>query len=99
MNRTLAATVCMSALVACGCAGQKVSEDHCTQDPHPTARSVPGTPVNKLCPIGRHDTYPLAPRVAYKGSVIAFCCEDCLHEWDAMTEPQRDKVLATALAP
>ncbi len=99
-----AATLIVPAVVsacACGCAHNQASkpvaatEDKCTQDPHPTAKTVAGTPINTICPIGKHEVYASAPRAAHKGQVIAFCCVDCLETWNKMNEAQRDALVAS----
>lgn len=72
---------------------------------HQKASSGPAAadaPVNTICAVMYEDGHPVSTdgvgTVMYKGQRVGFCCEDCLTAWNAMSEAEKDKGLAAALA-
>jgi hypothetical protein len=79
--------VTVASLVALGC-----------ESAPKTAEANTPPAVNATCPVGGHEVEADAPRVAYKGSTIAFCCDHCETKFNKMTEAEKDEVLNKALA-
>ena len=44
--------------------------------------------VNKKCPIMDDDVDPEIT-VAYKGKKVAFCCEECIPKWSALSDAEK----------
>ena len=66
----------------------------------PTAAS--GRTVNSVCPMmgGKFDPNKIAPElvVAYKDGKVGFCCAMCIPKWNKLSDTEKDKKLAAALA-
>lgn len=88
-TRLIAAVVLAGAgvLMLAGCASQSKSQAH-----------AGAKPVNAVCPVGGHAVDATATTVEYKGQAVGFCCDDCAPKWAAMTDAQKDKALAKAMA-
>lgn len=87
MSRVLGAAMLSGVMVMVGCA---------SSDGAGEGAAASAEPVNGVCPIGGHAITAESPRVAYKGTTIAFCCNGCAEGFADMSEPERDAVLATA---
>lgn len=50
--------------------------------------------VNSKCPMVPGDPIDPSVTVDYKGQKVGFCCAGCIHEWDQLTDAQKDARLA-----
>ncbi len=62
-------------------------KDHSPEKPGEAALEAAGI-VNKKCPIMDDDVDPEFT-VAYKGKKVAFCCEDCIPKWNALSDAEK----------
>jgi len=56
--------------------------------------------ANSKCPVmgtAMESTAPEKMTRMYQGARIGFCCEQCLKEWDAMTDAEREPIAKAAL--
>ena len=94
----LAAAVACTLLTLSGCANNKHAA---AEDPAQCKMVKEGTisTVNKMCAVENDD--PVNPKitpVVWKGQKVGFCCDGCKPKWAKMTEAEKDKALATAMA-
>ena len=62
----------------------------------PSAIAQPA--VNTVCPVMDHEIHGDGPKTMHKGQVVAFCCDDCVPEWESWSEATKDAALAKALS-
>lgn len=62
----------------------------------PSAIAEPA--VNAVCPVMDHEIHGDGPKVRHKGQVVAFCCDDCVPEWEGWSEAKKDAALRAAIA-
>ena len=65
----------------------------CSQPDSSTAVSGP---VNAHCPIMGHEVADDGGSTTWNGQSIAFCCEDCLPKWNALSDDDKATKLAGA---
>lgn len=65
--------------------------------PEPAAGGTPvQAPINARCPM-TDDPVKDGFRRVWRGSTIGFCCGDCPHDWDALSDARRDELLGRLL--
>ena len=81
------------ALSLAGCASTERSGAQCQE-------RMPGTivSVNEYCPVQIADTVDPSIVVDWKGQKVGLCCNGCKPAWAAMSEQEKDKALAIAVA-
>ena len=94
--RRLISSVAASAFVAvllAGCASTERSGAQCQE-------RMPGTivSVNEFCPVQIADTVDPSIVVDWKGQKVGLCCNGCKPAWAALSEQEKDKALAIAVA-
>ena len=62
-------------------------KDHAPKKPGGAALEAAGI-VNTKCPIMDEDVDPELT-VAYKDKKVAFCCEECLPKWNALSDAEK----------
>ncbi len=100
-SRTTCAITLLAAcgLFTAGCQTAKTSEEQC-KPAVAGAAADPGM-INAACPLmPKEDARGSGISVAYtgtqeawKGKKVAFCCDGCTHDWEKMTQAQRDAAL------
>lgn len=62
--------------------------------------SASGMPANKVCVVvPDHPVKEKNPTtVQWKGKTVGFCCPDCIEDWNAMSEGEKEKAYAAAMA-
>lgn len=89
--------VVAAAGLAGGCAGDSsaVTTDEPAAGLEPTTlTTVSATPVNTICPIGKHEITEAGGTHRFDDQVVGFCCEGCYDAWPAMSRAERAAKLA-----
>jgi hypothetical protein len=71
------------ALALCGCSSTKSTP----------AAAATKAPVNTTCPMMGQGVKTNVT-VDYHGQTVAFCCEGCVDEWNALSDAERKQKLA-----
>jgi hypothetical protein len=85
--RIMVATLAALAFLT-GCQHQQVR-------PAPAASAAVMKPVNSKCPVMDDEVDPKVT-VQFKGQPVAFCCPECIEEWNSWSEEKRTRKLAGA---
>ncbi len=90
LSFTLAGLLCIAVLYAAGCEkGEKATT--------PSIQAQPGEFANVTCPMMNSPIKPekVTPELTrvYKGQKVAFCCAECLPEWDKLSDEKKDAAL------
>jgi hypothetical protein len=85
MQRLALGSVLLLALAASGCAASK--------DKASTA-AASAAPINATCPIMGGSGVDTGVTVVYEGKTIAFCCDGCIAEWNALSDAERTERVA-----
>lgn len=91
MNRIAVTVLLAATALTMGCASNSKSS---------TASASASAPVNKVCPMmPDHPVKEKKPTtVAWKGKTVGFCCGDCVDGWNKLSDAEKDKALAGAMA-
>ena len=57
------------------------------------------SPVNQVCPILAGEAVDSELAVSFEGQRVAFCCRDCITEWESFSLEQKKASLMQAMPP
>ena len=83
------------ALPLAGCADSEQPAETTTVQPAPAMTET--SLANEVCPIMGGAAKP-SVTATWQGKTIGFCCEECIPEWNSLTDEQKEAKLLAAAA-
>ena len=94
MRSLMSVPLLVSALLFAGCTQQPAAN---TADNKPTTgQSAVAAVVNSHCPVMGGEVTEDGGTVEWNGRTVGFCCPDCIEEFEALSDEEKEAALAKA---
>ncbi len=88
----LATALLAGTVMLMGCSGE--SEEHSAGDGHDHGDTAMAA-VNSMCPMSGEANGDDPTTVDFNGKQVAFCCDDCISDWNNLTDIEKTAKMAS----